>query len=218
MARADVAGSSPGPRLASTRGRHPPRGAPRRPQSGPARGRAPRRRAAARRRRRRLGQDARPHAPGRAPDPRARREAERDPRDHVHEQGGGRDARAARADARPHGARDLDPHLPRRLRPHPAPRGGAARLPRRTSRSTTRPTRCASSRRAWRSSARTRSASRRAGIHAQISNAKNQLVSPEEYASRVASFWDQTVAEVYELYQRRAASPRTPSTSTTCSC
>ena len=41
------------------------------------------------------------------------------------------------------------------------------------------------------------------GIHSQISNAKNQLISPEEYASRVASFWDQTVAEVYELYQRR---------------
>ncbi len=41
------------------------------------------------------------------------------------------------------------------------------------------------------------------GIHAQISNAKNQLISPEEYASRVASFWDQTVAEVYEHYQRR---------------
>jgi ATP-dependent DNA helicase UvrD/PcrA len=41
------------------------------------------------------------------------------------------------------------------------------------------------------------------GIHAQISNAKNQLIAPEEYASRVASFWDQTVAEVYELYQRR---------------
>ncbi len=41
------------------------------------------------------------------------------------------------------------------------------------------------------------------GIHAQISTAKNQLVSPDEYASRVASFWDQTVAEVYELYQRR---------------
>ena len=41
------------------------------------------------------------------------------------------------------------------------------------------------------------------GIHAQISNAKNQLISPEDYASRVASFWDQTVAEVYELYQRR---------------
>ena len=41
------------------------------------------------------------------------------------------------------------------------------------------------------------------GIHAQISNAKNQLISPEEYTSRVASFWDQTVAEVYELYQRK---------------
>ena len=27
------------------------------------------------------------------------------------------------------GARDLDPHLPRRVRPHPAPRGRAARLP-----------------------------------------------------------------------------------------
>jgi DNA helicase-2/ATP-dependent DNA helicase PcrA len=41
------------------------------------------------------------------------------------------------------------------------------------------------------------------GIHAQISRAKNELVTPEEYSSRVASFWDQTVAEAYELYQRR---------------
>jgi DNA helicase II / ATP-dependent DNA helicase PcrA len=41
------------------------------------------------------------------------------------------------------------------------------------------------------------------GIHHQISRAKDQLVSPEEYLSRVASFWDQTVAEVYELYQRK---------------
>ncbi len=41
------------------------------------------------------------------------------------------------------------------------------------------------------------------GIHAQISNAKNQLISPDEYASRVASFYDQTVADVYGLYQRR---------------
>ena len=41
------------------------------------------------------------------------------------------------------------------------------------------------------------------GIHAQISRAKNELVSPEEYTARVASFWDQTVAEAYELYQRR---------------
>ncbi len=41
------------------------------------------------------------------------------------------------------------------------------------------------------------------GIHAQISRAKNELVSPEDYAARVASFWDQTVAEAYELYQQR---------------
>jgi DNA helicase-2/ATP-dependent DNA helicase PcrA len=41
------------------------------------------------------------------------------------------------------------------------------------------------------------------GIHAQISKAKNQLIGPDEYASRVASFYDQTVADVYALYQRR---------------
>ncbi len=41
------------------------------------------------------------------------------------------------------------------------------------------------------------------GIHSQISNAKNQLVSPAELMSRVASFYDKTVAEVYERYQQR---------------
>jgi DNA helicase-2/ATP-dependent DNA helicase PcrA len=41
------------------------------------------------------------------------------------------------------------------------------------------------------------------GIHAQISNLKNQLVLPGEAHTRVASFYDQTVAEVYDLYQRR---------------
>ena len=41
------------------------------------------------------------------------------------------------------------------------------------------------------------------GIHTQISNAKNALIGPDEYASRVASFYDQTVADVYGLYQRR---------------
>jgi ATP-dependent DNA helicase UvrD/PcrA len=41
------------------------------------------------------------------------------------------------------------------------------------------------------------------GIHSQISNAKNTLVGPDEYGERVASFYDQTVAEVYDLYQKR---------------
>ncbi len=44
------------------------------------------------------------------------------------------------------------------------------------------------------------------GIHHQISNAKNQLVGPDEYMRRVSSFYDQTVAEVYDAYQRRLAS------------
>ena len=41
------------------------------------------------------------------------------------------------------------------------------------------------------------------GIHAQISNAKNQLVGPEEYSRRVGSFYEQTVAAVYDRYQKR---------------
>jgi ATP-dependent DNA helicase UvrD/PcrA len=41
------------------------------------------------------------------------------------------------------------------------------------------------------------------GVHAAISNAKNELVSPTMYRERVASFFDQTVADVYELYQQR---------------
>ncbi len=40
-------------------------------------------------------------------------------------------------------------------------------------------------------------------IHTQISNAKNLLIGPDEYAIRVASFYDQTVADVYGMYQRR---------------
>lgn len=41
------------------------------------------------------------------------------------------------------------------------------------------------------------------GIHAQISNAKNQLVGPEEYEERVGSFYEQTVAAVYKRYRDR---------------
>jgi DNA helicase-2/ATP-dependent DNA helicase PcrA len=41
------------------------------------------------------------------------------------------------------------------------------------------------------------------GIHHQISHAKNRLISPDEYANQVQSFYDQTVADVYQLYQRR---------------
>ena len=77
------------------------------------------------------------------------------------------------------------------------------------------PTRCASSSSASRSSRRIPKRFVPRGVHAQISNAKNQLVTPAMYAERISSFYDQTVAEVYELYQRRSP-PRTRSTSTTC--
>jgi DNA helicase-2/ATP-dependent DNA helicase PcrA len=40
-------------------------------------------------------------------------------------------------------------------------------------------------------------------IHAQISQAKNQLVGPDEFRARISSFYDQTVAEAYERYQKR---------------
>jgi ATP-dependent DNA helicase UvrD/PcrA len=43
------------------------------------------------------------------------------------------------------------------------------------------------------------------GIHNQISNAKNLLVSPADYRARLSSFYEQTVADVYDLYQRRLA-------------
>jgi DNA helicase-2/ATP-dependent DNA helicase PcrA len=41
------------------------------------------------------------------------------------------------------------------------------------------------------------------GIHNQISHAKNRLIGPDEYAKQVQSFYDQTVADAYQLYQRR---------------
>jgi ATP-dependent DNA helicase UvrD/PcrA len=41
------------------------------------------------------------------------------------------------------------------------------------------------------------------GIHNQISRAKERLIQPDEYSNRVQSFYDQTVADVYQLYQRR---------------
>ena len=41
------------------------------------------------------------------------------------------------------------------------------------------------------------------GIHSVISREKNNLVGPAEYRERVSSFYDQTVADVYDLYQRR---------------
>ena len=54
--------------------------------------------------------------------------AERDPGDHVHEQGGGGDARPRRAARRPPGARDVGDDVPRGVRPDAARPCRQARL------------------------------------------------------------------------------------------
>ena len=94
--------------------------APRRPQSGAAEGRHPRRRAAPRRRRRGHRQDPGDHAADRLAHRDAAGEAVGDPRPHVHGEGRGGDAGQGRS-ARPvrlHGRRDRD--VPRVRRPdHP---------------------------------------------------------------------------------------------------
>ena len=56
---------------------------------------------------------------------------------------------------------------------------------------------------ASRSSTATRSASRRAASTRRSRTRRTSSSVPAEYASRVASFYDQTVADVYELYQRK---------------
>ena len=93
------------------------------------------------------------------------------------------------------------PSTPRAAGSCAARRRGSATA--RTSRSTTRPTRCGSSKQCLEELERDPKRFVPRGIHAQISNAKNQLIGPDEYRERVASFYDQTVADVYELYQRR---------------
>ena len=98
------------------------------PQRAPAGGRHLRRGPAADPRRRRLGQDPGAHPPDRLPGRHRRRQAQRDPGDHVHQQGGGGDARPRRAARRPPGARDVGDDLPRRLRADAARRGPAAGL------------------------------------------------------------------------------------------
>ncbi len=115
-----------GRNYAGVDGREPPRRAPpgaaRGSQRAPARGRHARRGAAADPRRRRQRQDPRAHAPHRLPDPHRQAQAERDPGDHVHQQGRAGDARARRAPARAAHARDVGDDLPRRLRADPARR------------------------------------------------------------------------------------------------
>ena len=98
-----------------------PGAAPRGARPRAARGRAAHRRPAARDRRRGLRQDARDDRAHRAPDRAGDRPPRADPVDHLHQQGGRRDARAARPPRRPRArGRRHARHLPRAVRAHPA--------------------------------------------------------------------------------------------------
>ena len=176
-----------------------------RAQPGPARGRRPRRRAAADRGRRRLGQDPGPHPPHRPPDPRPGRLAVRDPRHHVHQQGGGRDEAAGSAAlvgpvAQKMWVSTFHSACVRILRRD----GAAARATRRRSRSTTRPTRSGSRATCSATSTSTPSGSRPGRCTPSISAAKNELRRRRRVrATGARTIFERRIAEVYREYQDR---------------
>ena len=65
------------------------------------------------------------------------------------------------------------------------------------------PTRCGWCGAASTSCRSTRSGSHPRAIKSQISRAKNQLEDAAAYRERVSSFFEQTAADVYELYEKR---------------
>ena len=112
-------------------------------------------------------------------------------------------------------ARRVGDDVPLRVRPDPAARGRAARLP--LELHDLRPGRPDAARQALPRGARARPEALHAARHPLPDlEREEQLVGPEEYTERVASFDDQTVAESTTC-TRSASSPRTRSTSTTCS-
>ena len=167
----------------------------------PARGGRPRRRAAARPRRRRLGQDARAHPSHRLPVQSDARAPRRDPGHHVHEQGRAGDARARRGAARPRRPRHVGHDLPRGLRAilrAEAPRLGYTRQ-------FTIYDQADSRRLVKRCIDELGVDPKRftpAALHHQISDAKNKLRDADAYRELVGSYFEQTVADVYELYEQ----------------
>ena len=208
MSRADVlrwaAGRSPGTALASLDGRRTAGHVlPRRPERGAARGGPADRGAAARRRRRRLREDARADLPRRPPDHGAwARSRTRSSRSRSRTRPRARCARASTACSATARGRSGSSRSTLRAGASCAARpSGSACAP--TSPSTTRPTRSASSRPCSRTAVTTPSASPRAASTRRSRRRRTLLVSPAEYRERVASFYDQTVADVYERYQER---------------
>ena len=110
--------------------------------------------------------------------------------------------RAARGRPRRRRADDVGDDLPRRLRTDPAPRGAAPRLP--LELHDLRPGRPGPGREAVPGGARPRPEALRAARHPRADLEREEPARrPGGVPARVASFYDQTVADVYEVYQRR---------------
>ena len=182
--------------------RRPGRAPARRAQPAPARGGHARRGAAAGARRRGLGQDAGAHPPDRLAAGDRARAADGDPRDHLHQQGGERDARAGREPDRRHLAGDVGDDLPLRLRPDPARRGPAARLQARLH--DLRRGRLGADGQALPGGARARSEALPAALD-QGGDLGGQEPAHRRRRLRDAAETDreQAVADVYNLYERR---------------
>ena len=152
---------------------------------------------------RRFRQDPRAHPPDRAPGARSRRRAVPDPRDHVHQPGRAGDAGARRRAARRPQPRHVGDDVPRRLRPHPARRGGADRVP--AGLHDLRPGRPDPGRQG-----RARGRARQGPEAVPAARHPRPHLRREEPADRArpvrergVGFFDEIVAEVYTAYQRR---------------
>ncbi len=155
---------------------------------------------------RRLGKDAGPDASRRLARADRPRPGERDPGDHVHEQGRAGDARPRRDPARPLDARDVGPDLPQRVRADPALGGRAPGI--HAAVHDLRRGRQPAARQAvpGRARASTRSASRPGAIQHQISDAKNKLRDAAAYRQLTGGYFEQTVGGRLRALRAAAAS------------
>ena len=163
----------------------------------------PRRGAAAGPRRRRLGQDPGADPPHRLPAGDRRGPPGRDPRDHLHQQGGERDARAGRGAGRPLGAGDVGDHLPLGLRADAARRRREARL--RPHLHDLRRVRLAADAQTLhdRAPESTRNGSRRGRSGRRSPAPRTSWSTPTPIRRAESSAFEEIVAEFYPLYEKR---------------
>ena len=166
-------------------------------------------------RRRRLGQDARPGPPDRLPRRRQGRRAVADPRGHVHEPGGRRAARADHQPRRRGRPRRPGRHVPRALRPRPAPgrRGDRDRPPVRHLRHR-RPAVADEADPARGGHAADRRVPPERGPR-RDQPGQERDARPDVPAENAANHRERTIARLATRYQERLRKARTRSTSTT---